>query len=89
MSKIDEFLKRGLKGEDTKLSNIEFVNFSIELAELNKYKLMWYNLKKSINRDLEYHKAGVMQSLAESVHGEAKCEEFITRMEEIEKQFRI
>ena len=49
------------------------------------YKEMWEKLKKEIACQLELHKSGVMQSMAESIHGEAKCKEILTLMSQIEK----
>ena len=54
---------------------------------MNKYQAMWHELKNSIRKDLEYHKSGIMQSLAESCHGQNKCEEFLNKIEEIEKRY--
>ena len=56
---------------------------------MNKFEAMWYELKKELKNDLEYHKSGVMQSLAESAHGEAKCEEFLNKIEKIEKKYNM
>lgn len=48
------------------------------------YKEMWETLRKEIEKDLEYHKSGVMQSMSESIQGEIKCEEFLAKMDRIE-----
>ena len=48
------------------------------------YKEMWETLRKEIEKDLEYHKSGVMQSMSESIQGEIKCEEFLAKMNRIE-----
>lgn len=53
------------------------------------YKNMWEELKEKIEKDLEYHKSGVMQSIGESVHGAVKCGEFLKYMEEIENKYNI
>lgn len=49
------------------------------------YKAMWEELKAKINADIQFHKDGTMQSISESVHGEAKCKEFLGYMEKIEE----
>lgn len=54
------------------------------LFEKNKEKDMWSALRKEIERELEYHKSGVMQSMNESMHGENKCKEFLEIMDRIE-----
>ena len=54
---------------------------------MNKFEAMWNELKKSVEDKLEYHKSGIMQSLAESCHGEAECEEFLNMMKEIEAKY--
>lgn len=46
---------------------------------------MWKKLKEQIQGDLEFHKSGIMQSMSESVVGEAKCEEILKYMEKIEE----
>ena len=48
------------------------------------YKKMWETLRKEIEKDLEYHKSGVMQSMSKSIQGEIKCEEFLAKMNRIE-----
>lgn len=50
------------------------------------YKTMWEELRKEINKDLEYHKSGIMQSISESTQGEIKCKEFLEKMIRIEKK---
>ena len=50
------------------------------------YKAMWDTLKAQINKEKEYHISGEMQSIAESVEGEKKCQEFLDLMESIEKE---
>ena len=50
------------------------------------YKAMWEDLKKEINKDLEYHKRGAMQSISESTQGEIKCKEFLDKMKRIENR---
>lgn len=56
---------------------------------MNKFEEMWNELKKSVKDKLDYHKSGIMQSLAESIHGETECEQFIHMMEEIESKYNI
>lgn len=48
------------------------------------YKNMWEELRAKIEKDLEYHKSGIMQSIGESCHGQLKCEEVLRYMKEIE-----
>ena len=50
------------------------------------YKTMWEELRKEINKDLEYHKSGIMQSINESTQGEIKCKEYLEKMIRIEKK---
>lgn len=50
------------------------------------YKDMWEQLKIKVEKDLKYHKSGIMQSIHESIDGEMKCEEFLKYMEEIESK---
>lgn len=50
------------------------------------YKEMWETLRKEIEKDLEYHKSGVMQSMSESIQGEIKCKEFLDKMKKIEEK---
>ena len=50
------------------------------------YEAMWNKLKVKIESDLVYHQGGAMQSIGESVHGEAKCKEVLRYMKEIEEQ---
>ena len=50
------------------------------------YKIMWEELKKQINEDLEYHKSGAMQSISESIQGEIKCKEILNMMKKIEER---
>lgn len=56
---------------------------------MDKFEIMWNELKRSIEDDLNFHRLGEMQSLAESIHGETKCEEFLHKMEEIENKYKI
>lgn len=56
----------------------------IEAADPLLYYDKWNELKDRVKADLEYHKSGEMQSMSEAVNGEAKCEEFLRYMEEIE-----
>ena len=51
------------------------------------YEAMWNKLKAKIESDLAYHSSGIMQSVGESVHGMAKCEEFLNYIKEIEEQY--
>ena len=50
------------------------------------YEAMWNKLKAKIESDLKYHESGIMQSVGESVHGVAKCQEFLSYMKKIEEQ---
>jgi hypothetical protein len=52
------------------------------------YKNMWEDLKVKIEKDLAYHKSGIMQSIGEAVHGESKCKEFLKYMEDIEEKYQ-
>ena len=56
---------------------------------MNKFEIMWNELKRSIEYDLNFHRSGEMQSLVESIHGETKCEEFLHKMKEIETKYGI
>lgn len=58
----------------------------IEHAGPLLYYDKWNELRKRVEADLEYHKSGEMQSMSEAVNGEAKCEEFLKYMEEIENK---
>ncbi len=49
------------------------------------YQKMWEELKRKIEKDAEYHKSGVMQSMTESLQGEEKCKEILTLMAQIEE----
>lgn len=51
------------------------------------YEAMWNKLKTKIESDLAYHASGIMQSVYESVHGMAKCEEFLKYIKEIEQEY--
>lgn len=51
------------------------------------YEAMWNKLKAKIESDLAYHQSGIMQSVYESVHGMAKCEEFLQYIKEIEQEY--
>jgi hypothetical protein len=53
------------------------------------YKNMWEELKEKIEKDLEYHKSGFMQSIGEACHGQLKCEEVLRYMEEIENKYNV
>lgn len=52
------------------------------------YQEMWARLKQQLISDAEYHKSGVMQSMSESIHGEAKCKEILELMLKIEEDER-
>lgn len=49
----------------------------------------WNELKERVKADLKYHKSGVMQSMAEAIHGETECENFLKYMEEIESKWEV
>ena len=51
------------------------------------YEAMWNELKAKVECDLAYHESGIMQSIGESVHGMAKCKEFLEYIKRIEKQY--
>lgn len=51
------------------------------------YEAMWNKLKAKVESDLKYHESGIMQSVSESVHGAAKCEEFLKYIKEIEQEY--
>lgn len=50
------------------------------------YEAMWNELKAKIESDLKYHRSGIMQSIGESINGEAKCKEVLNYMKQIEEQ---
>lgn len=52
------------------------------------YQEMWEKLKQKLISDVEYHKSGEMQSIAESIHGESKCKEILQYMTQIEEDER-
>lgn len=52
------------------------------------YQEMWAKLKQQVTSDLEFHKSGAMQSIAESIHGESKCREILNLMTRIEEHER-
>lgn len=54
-----------------------------------KYKSMWNELKSEINKRIEYHKNGEMQSISESIHGETACREILNKMNIIEETNRF
>ena len=51
------------------------------------YETMWNELKAKVESDLAYHESGIMQSVHESVHGMAKCKEFLKYIKIIEEQY--
>ena len=51
------------------------------------YEVMWNELKTKIENDLKYHQSGIMQSIGESVHGAAKCEEVLNYIKKIEERY--
>lgn len=51
------------------------------------YEAMWNELKAKIEEDLKYHQSGIMQSIGESVHGEAKCKEVLNYIKKIEERY--
>lgn len=55
-------------------------------VETMDYKRMWEKLREQIKLKLEYHMEGEMQSIAESVRGEAECEEILKMMARIEAE---
>lgn len=52
---------------------------------MKDYEKMWYDLKEYIKSEKEYYKKGVMCSLSESIVGKMVSEEFLKRMEKMEK----
>lgn len=50
------------------------------------YEAMWNELKAKIEKDLDWHRSGIMQSIGEAVHGECMCIEFLGYMKKIEEQ---
>ncbi len=59
----------------------------VTLDDYNRYFDMWNKLRSKIEDDLKFHKSGEMQSIAEAIHGETKCENFLEYMREIEAEF--
>lgn len=51
------------------------------------YEAMWNELKAKVESDLKYHESGIMQSVSESVHGMAKCQEFLNYIKKIEERY--
>lgn len=49
------------------------------------YKEMWDKLKEEIEHQLESHKSGAMESMAESIQGELECREILSLMAQIEE----
>lgn len=53
------------------------------------YQKMWESLKVKIESDLQYHKSGIMQSMAESIDGENKCKEVLGYMKKLEDEEKV
>lgn len=53
---------------------------------MKDYEKMWNELKEYMQSELEYRKSGIMQSTAESIHGEAECNDIIDEMKRIEER---
>lgn len=52
------------------------------------YEKMWNALKRAIEDERDYHHNSENESI-ESIHGEAKCKEFLKLMKEIEDEANI
>lgn len=50
------------------------------------YEKMWHELKTEVEKELEYHKSGKMQSIYESVQGAVECEQILAYMEQLEER---
>ena len=50
------------------------------------YEAMWKALREDTEKDLNYHRCGAMQSVAESIQGERKCNEFLDKMKRLENE---
>ena len=48
------------------------------------HKSLWKKLKAELNLIIEFHKSGEMQSMAEAIHCEGKCQEVLTSMNNLE-----
>ena len=56
---------------------------------MDKFKEMWYELKNDIEEDLKFHQSGEMQTIRESIHGQAECEEMLKKMTILEIKHNI
>lgn len=50
------------------------------------YEKMWHELKTEVEKELEYHKGGKMQSIEESMWGEVMSREFLSCMRRLEEK---
>ena len=57
-------------------------------SSLLQYKHMWNNLKSYLESKREFHESGEMQSISESIHGKATCDEMISHMKIIEEKYK-
>ena len=52
------------------------------------YEEMWKELKDWVIDSINWYKDSPLCSLRESIHGERTCNEFLKKIEEIEKNFK-
>ena len=55
---------------------------------MEKYNLMWEELKATIRKDKEFYADGSMCSMAEAIHGELQCDRVLSTMESIERKYK-
>ena len=53
---------------------------------MNKYEKLWNELRSKVSEELKYYKDGYLCSLAESIHGENNCRNFIKMMNRLEEE---
>lgn len=57
------------------------------MTNYETYKQMWDVLKNSVIGAKRYYEDGSMCSMAESIQGEKDCDEFLSKMNRIEKMY--
>ena len=55
---------------------------------MDKYNLMWEELKTTLCKDKEFYADGSMCSMAEAIHGEMQCDNVLSTMESIERKYK-
>lgn len=55
---------------------------------MDKYNLMWEELKATLRNDKEFYADGSMCSTAEAFHGEMQCDSVLSTMESIERKYK-